>query len=104
MNTQKDVEDLIKQRYEALFLDVKTAQESALSEGKPLLSIIEIEQSKTARSLLRVEKQAIREKDLNIKSDLSFLSTITKQVDAEVEKRLEESLKDTDYLYKKLWE
>ncbi len=102
MNTQKDVEDLIKQRYEALFLDVKTAQESALSEGKPLLSIIEIEQSKTARSLLRVEKQAIREKDLNIKSDLSFLSTITKQVDAEVEKRLEESLKDTDYLYKKI--
>jgi hypothetical protein len=102
MNTQKYVEGLVKQRYEALFLDVKTAQESALNEGKPVLSVIEIEQSKTARSLLRVEKQAIREKDLNSKSDLNFLSTITKQVNTEVEKRLEESLKDTDYLYKKI--
>jgi hypothetical protein len=102
MNTHKYVEGLVKQRYEALFLDVKTAQESALNEGKPVLSVIEIEQSKTARSLLRVEKQAIREKDLNSKSDLNFLSTITKQVNTEVEKRLEESLKDTDYLYKKI--
>jgi hypothetical protein len=102
MNTHKDVEDLIKQRYEALFLDLKTAQESAFSEGKPVLSVIEIEQSKTARALLHVEKQAIREKDLSSKSDLNFLSTITKEVDTEVEKRLEESLKDTDYLYKKI--
>ena len=102
MNTHKDLEGLIKQRYEALFLDIKTAQESAFNEGKPVLSVIEIEQSKTARSLLHVEKQAIREKDLNSKSDLSFLNTITKQVDTEVEKRLEESLKDTDYLYKKI--
>jgi hypothetical protein len=102
MNTHKDVEGLIKQRYEALFLDIKTAQESAFNEGKPVLSVIEIEQSKTARSLLHVEKQAIREKDLNSKSDLSFLNTITKQVDTEVEKRLEESLKDIDYLYKKI--
>ena len=102
MSTHKNVEDLIKQRYEALFLDVKTAQESALNEGKPVQSVIEIEQSKTARSLLRVEKQAIREKDLNIKSDLSFLSAIAEQVDTEVEKRLEESLKDTDYVYTKI--
>ncbi len=50
MNTHKDVEGLIKQRYEALFLDIKTAQESAFSEGKPVLSVIEIEQSKTARA------------------------------------------------------
>jgi hypothetical protein len=102
MNTHKYVEGLIKQCYETLFLDVKAAQESAFNEGKPVLSVIEIEQSKTARSLLHVEKQAIREKDLNSKSDLSFLNTITKQVDTEVEKRLEESLKDTDYLYKKI--
>jgi hypothetical protein len=84
MNTHKDVEGLIKQRYEALFLDIKTAQESAFNEGKPVLSVIEIEQSKTARSLLHVEKQAIREKDLISKSDLIFLNTITKPVYTEV--------------------
>jgi hypothetical protein len=95
-------EDLIKQRFEALFLDVKLAQQSLLSEGKPTQSVIEIEQSKTARSLLRVEKQAIREKDLNIKSDLNFLNAIAMQVDAEVEKRFEESFEDTDYLYSKI--
>jgi hypothetical protein len=95
-------EDLIKQRFEALFLDVKLAQQSLLSEGKPTQSVIEIEQSKTSRSLLRVEKQAIREKDLNIKSDLNYLNVIAMQVDAEVEKRFEESFEDTDYLYSKI--
>lgn len=102
MSILTNVEDQVKQRFEALFLDIKTAQENALNEGKPLLSVIEIEQSKTARSLLRVEKQAIREKDLNSKFDLSFLSAIATQVDAEVEKRLQENLTDTDYLYTKI--
>jgi hypothetical protein len=99
MSTLTNTEDLIKQRFEALFLDVKTAQQDALNEGQPVLNVIEFEQSKTARSLLRVEKQAIREKDLNTKSDLSFLRNVASQVDAEVEKRLEKALKDTDYLY-----
>jgi hypothetical protein len=95
-------QDVIKQRFEALFLDVKMAHQSLLDDGKPALSIIEIEQSKTARSLLRVEKQALREKDLNTKSDLSFLNNISLQLDAEVEKRLEKSLEDTEHLYSKI--
>jgi hypothetical protein len=102
MSTHTHAEDLIKQRFEALFLDIKVAQQSLLDEGKPVLNVIEIEQSKTARSLLRVEKQAIREKDLNSKSDLSFLSAIAEQIDAEVAKRLEISLEDTDHLYSKI--
>ena len=102
MSIPTNTEELIKQRFEALFLDVKAAQQSTLHEGKPSLSVIEIEQSKTARSLLRVEKQAIREKDLNIKSDLSFLNTITDQINIEVAKRLDESIQDTDHLYSKI--
>lgn len=102
MSTLIQTENLIKQRFDALFLDVKLAQQGLLNEGKPELSVIEIEQSKTARSLLRVEKQAIREKDLNAKSDKSFLGKIAEQIDAEVEIRLEESIKDTDYLYSKI--
>jgi hypothetical protein len=102
MSTSTNAEDLIKQRFEALFLDVKAAQQNALHDGKPALSVIEIEQSKTARSLLRIEKQAIREKDLNIKSDLSFLNTITDQINIEVEIRLKESIEDTDHLYSKI--
>jgi hypothetical protein len=102
MSTLIQTENLIKKRFDALFLDVKLAQQGLLNEGKPELSVIEIEQSKTARSLLRVEKQAIREKDLNAKSDKSFLGKIAEQIDAEVEIRLEESIKDTDYLYSKI--
>ena len=81
---------------------MKAAQKSILDEGKPTQTVIEIEQSKTARSLLRVEKHAIREKDLNIKSDLSFLNAITDQINVEVEKRLKESIEDTDQLYSKI--
>ena len=102
MSTPTNAENLIKQRFEALFLDVKVAQRGILDEGKPAQNVIEIEQSKTARSLLRVEKQAIRNKDLNTKSDLSFLSAIAEQIDAEVAKRLEMSLEDTDHLYSKI--
>jgi hypothetical protein len=74
MNTPSNVEDLIKQRFEALFLDVKTAQQGALHEGEPALSVIDIEQSKTARSLLWVEKQAIREKDSALPELLDLVS------------------------------
>lgn len=101
MTTPTNAEDLIKQRFEALFLDVKAAQKNALSVDKPALSVIEIEQSKTSRSLLWVEKQAIREKDLNIKSNLSLLNTVTDQINVEVEKRLQTSLEDADNLYSK---
>ena len=101
MTTLTNAEDLIKQRFEALFLDVKAAQKNALSVDKPALSVIEIEQSKTSRSLLWVEKQAIREKDLNIKSNLSLLNTVTDQINVEVEKRLQTSLEDADNLYSK---
>jgi hypothetical protein len=102
MSTITNLEDLIKQRFDALFLDVKEAQKVAINDGKPELNVIEVEQSKTARSLLRVEKQAIRQKDLNIKSDISFLNTITDQINIEVEIRLKESLEDTDILYSKI--
>jgi hypothetical protein len=102
MSTLKNSEDVVKQRFEALFLDVKLAQQSILDEDKPALNVVEVEQSKRARYLLRVEKQAIREKDLNTKSDISFLSEIAAQINTEVEKRLEESIKDTDHLYSKI--
>lgn len=102
MSTLTNVEDLVKQRFEALFLDVRAAQQSLLIERESALGVIEFEQSKTARSLLRVEKQAIREKDLNTKSDINFLNSIAQQVDAEVDKRMEESLKDTEHLYSKI--
>lgn len=95
-------QELIKQRFEALFLDAKSAQLMVKNAGQPTLSVVEFEQSKTSRSLLRIEKQAIQEKDLNAKSNLNLLSNITGQINIEVEKRLVEELKDTEHLYTKI--
>lgn len=102
MNTPSNPVDLVNQRFEALFLDVKVAQQSLRDEGKPKLNAIEAEQNQTTRSLLRIEKQAIREKDLNTKSEINFLEHITEQLNAEVKTRLEESIEDTEHLYSKI--
>jgi hypothetical protein len=102
MSTLANTQNLIKHRFDALFLDVKTAQLNLENESKPKLNVIEIEQSKTARSLLRIEKQAIREKDLNAKSDQSFLDSITIQINTEVEQRLVAAFEDVDNLYSKI--
>ncbi|MFT2091916.1 HDOD domain-containing protein [Paraglaciecola sp. 2405UD69-4] len=102
MNQALPIENLITERFNDLFLDLKQAQQNLLFEGKPQLSRVEIEQSKTKRSLLRVEKQAIQEKDLNTKSEQSFLNSITAQINEEVERQLIEVINDTDYLYEKI--
>ncbi|MGS2721642.1 HDOD domain-containing protein [Paraglaciecola aestuariivivens] len=102
MSNSTNIESLVKQRCEALFLDAKAAQLMVQNAGKPAMSVVEIEQSKTSRSLLRVEKLAIQEKDLNIKSNLNFLSTITSQLNVEVAKRVEEAIQDTENLYSKV--
>jgi hypothetical protein len=102
MPQKTTIHKLIDQRFNQLFINVKEAQLSTSNEGGKAPSAIEIEQSKTIRSLLRVEKQAIREKDLNKKFEQKNLDEIRNHVDLEVEKRLIESLKDVDHLYTKV--
>ncbi|MEP0355343.1 MAG: HDOD domain-containing protein [Paraglaciecola sp.] len=102
MNQPLPINTLIATRFSDLFLDLKQTQQNLLREVEPLLSKVEIEQSKTKRSLLRVERQAIQEKDLNTKSEQSFVSSINDQINEEVEKQLADSIKDTDYLYNKI--
>ncbi|WP_299080023.1 HDOD domain-containing protein [uncultured Paraglaciecola sp.] len=102
MSLPKNVEELVKDRFESLFLDIKMAKRSLVIDDKPKLTAIELEQSKTARALLHVEKQAIQKKDLNEKSNLDLLSAMGDQVNAAVEKHLKESLEDTELLYSKV--
>lgn len=102
MSQPVTIDQLINTRFDDLFLDLKQAQRNIVQDGKPKLSKIEIAQSKTARSLLRVEKQAIQEKDLNIKSELSFINSISDQVNDEVNTQLVASLTDVEALYNKV--
>jgi HD-like signal output (HDOD) protein len=101
-NPSNPIQQIVNQRFNKLFVDVKAAQSSAASDGVKPPDAVEIEQSKTARSLLRIERQAIREKDLNKKLERNNINEIRDQVDAEVEKRLVERLEDTDDLYNKI--
>jgi len=102
MSENLTIQQLIDQRFNQLFINAKKSQLSASFDGKTALSVIEIEQSKTTRSLLKVEKQAIRKKDLNKRLEESNLKEIRGNVNVEVEKRLLESFKDVDTLYHKV--
>jgi hypothetical protein len=96
------IQALVNQRYHGFFLDIKTAQANLLNVDQPTLSVIEIEQSKTTRSLLRVEKQAIREKDLNQKQTINFLKENLNLLNIKIEQRLVEELKNIENIYQKV--
>ena len=101
--TQVDsIQALLNQRYHQFFLDIKTAQNNLQNADKPVLTGVELEQSKTSRSLLRVEKQAIREKDLNHKHTLNYLNLNLSRLNQQVEERLDVSLQDIEQLYTKV--
>jgi HD-like signal output (HDOD) protein len=102
MPQKSTIQQFVDHRFDQLFIDAKEAILSVSIDEGTALSVIEIEQSKTIRSLLRVEKQAIREKDLNKKLEQNYLNEIRHHVDVEVEKRLIESLEDVDTLYHKV--
>ena len=102
MTQHSTIQELFTQRYHDLFLDLRSAQANLQNGDKPTLSGIDLEQSLTARSLLRVEKQAIREKDLNQKQAQNYLNENLVQVNIKVEQRLIEELKDTENLYRKV--
>lgn len=102
MSQTHTIQQLIDLRFNQLFISVKAALLSASFDGEATSCIIELEQSKTIRSLLRVEKQAIREKDLNKRLEQSYLKETRSHVDLEVKSRLIASLKDVDTLYNKV--
>ncbi|WP_158972107.1 HDOD domain-containing protein [Paraglaciecola sp. L3A3] len=96
------MENILKTRFNDLFLDVRVAQKNILDEGKPQVNVVDAEQNKTSRQLLSVEKQALLEKDLNNKAELNLQLSVNSQLDAEVERRLLEDIQDIDHLYNKV--
>lgn len=102
MTQTPNIQDLFLQRYHAFFLDVRAAQANLQNGDKPALSGIDLVQSKTSRSLLRVEKQAIREKDLNQKHQQNYINENLNLLNSRVAERLAEELQDTENLYRKV--
>lgn len=102
MTQISNIQDIFTQRYDAFFLDVRAAQANLQNPDKPILSGVDLEQSLTSRSLLRVEKQAIREKDLNQKHNINYLNENLAKINIKVEERLTEELKDIENVYRKV--
>ena len=102
MTSALTIQQLVNKRFNELFVDLQEAVVNVSTEGQKKPDAVELQQNKTPRRLLRVEKQAIREKDLNKKLEYNYINGIRDQIHPVVEQRLQKSLEDTDNLYGKV--
>ncbi|GGD73326.1 HDOD domain-containing protein [Lacimicrobium alkaliphilum] len=97
---QRIIQD-IEHRFTSLQIGVDMARKVTASDNDNADSILpEIETS--GRQLLRVEKQAKRDKTLNQKHHQKFLDSLLEKLNREILIRLEEKLEDTELLYSKI--
>lgn len=92
------LKDDINQRFERLTLSLQNAQKEMGIEVEKIAFEL-TEQSDARRTLLRVEKQAIRDKELNQRSHASFVNGIRDMVHKEIHSRLQERLQDPESLF-----
>lgn len=88
----------IHSRFDHLSLSLKLAQRQMGMESE-LIAFELTEQSDARRELLRVEKQAIRDKELNKRSHSSYVESIQNMVHDEVLSRMEVQLADPEKLF-----
>lgn len=92
------LKDEINQRFNRLTLSLQNAQRTMGIEAEHIAFEL-TEQSDARRTLLRVEKQAIRDKELNKRSHASFVNSIRDMVHKEVHARLKERVQDPENLF-----
>ncbi|GAC16049.1 HDOD domain-containing protein [Aliiglaciecola lipolytica] len=88
----------IHSRFDHLSLSLKLAQRQMGMESESIAFEL-TEQSDARRELLRVEKQAIRDKELNKRSHSSYVESIQNMVHDEVLSRMEVQLADPEKLF-----
>lgn len=101
MSDQQDVSQQIANRFRSLLIGLDTAKQD-LPEDKDVELPDFLDQDRDGRQLLRVEKQAQRDKKLNERYYQNFLDKLQDQLNDEVRRRLAEQLQDTEFLYSKL--
>ena len=102
MSNARALTEAINERFTMLIIGLEEAQRHTGQETDDEKAFNETEQSNARRELLRVEKQAIRDKELNKKSEQSYIDGIRDMVHEEVLVRIEERLQDLDNIYLKL--
>lgn len=88
----------INARFNHLTISVRLAQKAMGMETESIAFEL-TEQSDARRKLLRVEKQAMRDKQLNQRSHQSFVNSIREMLHGEIVERLEKRLEDPDELF-----
>lgn len=102
MNEPQALRKTIEYRAEKLFLSLAEVQQHTGIAVEGVVTFDETEQNNARRELLRVEKQAIRDKELNRKSEESFINSIRDMVNDTLRERLVEALADEENLYNKI--
>jgi HD-like signal output (HDOD) protein len=88
----------INSRFEHMTISIRLAQSAMGMEGKAI-AFDKTEQGDARRKLLRVEKQAIRDKELNQRSHLNYVNSVREMLHTEVTKLLEERLTNHEQLF-----
>lgn len=101
MSDKPEIIEQIQQRFFTLLIGLEEAQEVAGVEVDSV-SFEQTEQANARRQLLRVEKIAQRDKDLNKAYEQSFIDGVRKNIHAEMERRFLVELEDEEVLYEKV--
>lgn len=97
-----NISQTINSRYNMMMLDTERAQDESGVDGDEKITFEDTEQGNSRRALLRVEKLAMRDKELNKKSEQHYINGIRDLVHESLLVRFKSSLEDTDHLYKKV--
>ena len=101
-NQSQTIDEIVNNRFYNLIVGLSHAQEAAGVDVDGKVKAEQSEQFNARRALLRVEKLAKRDMELNKRSELNFIEGIQTRVNDVVCERLIERLRDIDDLYFKL--
>ena len=102
MTEPQELKQTVEHRFEKLFLGVSEAQAFTGIDIEGHVAFHQTEQSNARRELLRVEKQAIRDKELNKKSEQNYIDGIRDMVHSTLLERFKERLGDEANIYQKV--
>ena len=101
MSDNTDIRQEVDNRFYNLLIGLSNAQEVAGVEVEGKVKAEQSEQFNARRNLLRVEKLAKRDMELNKRSEENFVEGVRTRLNAEVCNRLEAKLEETAELYSK---
>lgn len=102
MTQENATKEAINHRFNKLITGLAEAQASLGADSDDAIAFDQSEQNNMRRQLLRVEKQAIRDKELNQKSEQHYVNGIRDLVHASVLERMQERLDDEENIFLKV--